>query len=90
MAEVAKDDARIATQTLRNAASYAEAAGSEQITETKVGTGYSDANRLRRTYELKNRNEHRRLHHTVTREKPGVASPDLWQDYLPRCSVKNW
>ncbi len=90
VAEIAGGDARVAIQTLRNAASYAQSEGCERIMPEHIEKGYNDTGGLRRTYELKRLTEHHRLLYSIIEENPGISSPELYQAYLQRCEANNW
>ncbi len=83
-------DARVAIQTLRNAAVYADAEGAKKVTTEHVEKGFSDTGDVRRSYELKRLTEHHRLLYDLIKAEPGITSPDLFNQYLRECRAKNW
>jgi len=83
-------DARVAIQTLRNAALYAESEGTFKLTAEHVERGFSDTGGTRRTYELKRLTEHHRLLYELIKARPGINSPQLFDAYLEECRARKW
>jgi cell division control protein 6 len=90
IASKAAGDARIAIQTLRNAAVYADSEGAAAISAKHVDKGHSDTRGLKKTYELKRLTDHHRLLYRLIKERPGVSSPDLFRGYIQECESRNW
>jgi cell division control protein 6 len=90
IARFSRGDARIAIQTLKNAAVYANSNGDKKIAAKHVKKGFLDTGGLRKTYELKRLTEHHRLLYGIVKEGPGIISPDLFERYLQECECRNW
>jgi cell division control protein 6 len=90
IAQKARGDARIALQTLRNAAIHAESEGAKRITASHVEKGFVDTGGLSKTYELKRLSSHHRLLYKAVKENPGITSPELFEAYLRECQECNW
>jgi len=89
MATVCSGDARVAIQTLRNAAVSAERQRHEAITSSDVAAGWHDCQKAGGSQLLANLTEdHRMLHQIVTKQK-GVLSTELRELYLQQCSGIN-
>lgn len=88
IAELAHRDARIAIQTLRNAALLAEKDHSDRIRATHVQAGWNSAKDMKKTYLLRKLTDHHRLLHDLIAKNPGILSGDLWRLYLETCRSK--
>lgn len=86
----AGSDARIAIQTLRNAAVYADSEGACRIELKHIKKGFLDTRGLRKTYELKQLTEHHRLLFRLISQRLGITSPDLYHAYVKECQVRHW
>ena len=85
IAELAEGDARIAIQTLKNAAHYAEKHSRGKITNEHATKGYSRAKHLKKTYRLDRLTQHHRAIYSIIRENPSILSGQLWQTYTENC-----
>jgi cell division control protein 6 len=90
IAEKAKGDARIAIQTLRNAALNAGSEGARKIENNHIRKGFSDNDKLKKNYQLKRLTEHHRLLYRIIKEHPGITSPGLFETYVRECEARNW
>lgn len=88
IAELADGDARVAIQTLRNAAMLAERQGTETIRGRDIEAGWNAAKDLKKTYLLRKLTDHHRLLYELIAKKPGVLSGDLWRVYLEACRAQ--
>jgi len=86
IARLAAGDARVAIQTLKNAAYLAEKANHEEISEPDVRQAWHSAKDLKRTYLLRKLTDHHRLLYELVVKNPGVLSGDLWRIYLRTCT----
>lgn len=87
IAQMSDGDARVAIQTLKNAAELAEAQRSSVIKEEHIQTGYSSARELKQHYLLRSLTEHHRILFQIIKEsgREGIHSGTLWQTYTQRC-----
>ena len=87
IAELSAGDARVAIQTLKNAAELAEAKRSSVIKEEHIQTGYSSARDLKQHYLLSSLTEHHRTLFEIIKQSSneGIHSGELWQAYTQRC-----
>ena len=85
---LASGDARMAIQTLRNAATYAENAKAGKIEIKDLEKGWVDAAKLKVNKILENLNEHHRLIYEVIRERKKIMSGKLWNAYKEACRRK--
>jgi orc1/cdc6 family replication initiation protein len=81
-------DARIAIQTLRNAAELAELGRSKVIRDEHISQGFGSARELKQHYLLQGLTVHHRIIFDLIKTcgQPGVLSNTLWQSYLKHCS----
>jgi cell division control protein 6 len=86
----ANGDARIAIQTLKNAAYYADSKGAKMIHGTHVEKGFTDTEGLRKSYDLKRLTEHHMVLYNIIMEQPGITSPELFDTYINECERRNW
>jgi orc1/cdc6 family replication initiation protein len=88
IARLSEGDARVAIQTLKNAAELAEARRGAAISPEDIGNGFSVAKELKLHYLLKSLTEHHRLIYELIKEAgtSGILSNALWESYLQRCS----
>lgn len=89
IAGLADGDARIAIQTLKNAACQAERNNHEQIGPAHVKEAWNSAKDLKKTYMLRKLTEHHRLLYELIAKKTVILSGDLWRSYLKRCNATN-
>jgi cell division control protein 6 len=89
IAGLANGDARIAIQTLKNAAYNAENDSSRTIRECHVSRGYNSVRDLKNTYLLDKLTSHHRLLYDIVRERKEINSGELWEAYIARCRAEN-
>jgi len=82
IAEMAEGDARIAIQTLKNAAYYAEKGNSSRILSEHVEKGRKDARVIKKTYLLNKLTADHRILYEVIQSRKQVHSNELWEAYL--------
>lgn len=85
---LANGDARMAIQTLRNAANYAENEKSPRIKIKELERGWIDARDLKINKILDSLSPHHRLIFEVVKENKEVISGDLWHEYKKACRRK--
>ncbi|MEM4185604.1 MAG: hypothetical protein QXE50_08180, partial [Nitrososphaerota archaeon] len=87
---LSEGDARVAIQTLKNAAESAEARRSPAIGEEDITGGYGIARELKQHYLLSGLTEHHRIIFDLVKAagEQGVLSNTLWQSYLNRCTER--
>jgi len=85
IADLAAGDARIAIQTLRNAAYNAERKGKHRIEEDDVKQGFEEVSEIKRKYMLQKLSEHHRLIYQIIKENPGITSSKLLTTYRELC-----
>jgi cell division control protein 6 len=89
MAAVCNGDARVAIQTLRNAAEAAEHAGRGSIMPSDVSAGWNDSQAIKSSQVLANLTEDHRILYQAVRQQKEMLCTDLWEAYLQRCSQAN-
>jgi len=82
---VAEGDARVAIQTLKNAAYMAEKENHEKVREHHVHRACSSAKVVKKSYLLSNLTDHHCLLYELIAKKPYILSGDLWRLYLKKC-----
>jgi len=85
IATLAEGDARVAIQTLKNAAYNAENDFSKTIRAKHIKEGYNSAKDIKKTYLLNKLTTHHRLLYDLVKEKKTVHSGLLWKIYLEKC-----
>ena len=85
IADLAAGDARIAIQTLRNAAYNAERKGKRRIEEDDVKQGFEEISEIKRKYMLQKLSEHHRLIYQIIKKNPGITSRELTRTYISLC-----
>jgi len=85
IADLSEGDARVAIQTLKNAAQFAEADNSKAIKEEHVKKGWNSAKGLRKTYLLDKLTEHHKILYSIIEKQKEIASGELWESYLNEC-----
>jgi len=88
VARLAAGDARIAIQTVKNAAYLAEKENREKIDASHVRRAWNAAKELKRTYVLRKLTDHHRLLYELIARNRGILSGDLWRLYLKTCDAK--
>jgi cell division control protein 6 len=89
IAQLADGDARIAIQTLKNAAYLAEKEDHEKITASHVKCAWNSAKDLKKTYLLRKLTDHHRLLYELIAKNPGILSGNLWRLYLKTCEARD-
>ena len=82
---IAAGDARIAIQTLRAAAQYAEANSEHAITSEHIERSSTDTRKLRAHYALQRLTSHHRLLYEIVQGAGDITSGLLWAAYLLQC-----
>lgn len=85
IAELAEGDARIAIQTLRSAANFAERECSRFIEKRHIEKDFQNMKNLKRIYALKNLTEHHQILYHMIKDQKEIISKELWKTYLERC-----
>ena len=85
---MADGDARIAIQTLKNAAYYAERNNSPKISPEHIEKGWKDASVIKRTYLLNKLSTDHKILYEIIKSKKEVLSNELWEDYLSEAGKK--
>jgi len=88
ISSLANGDARIAIQTLSNAAHYAENEKSGRIELAYLEQGWIDSRELKINQMLENLGPHHRLIFEIVKERKELLSGDLWQEYKIACKRK--
>ncbi len=88
IAELADGDVRVAIQTLKNAAYYAENEPSPKISENHVKRGWNDARVIKKTYLLNKLTDHHRILYKMIKKERETTSRKLWDCYLAYCELK--
>lgn len=89
ISELAEGDARVAVQTLRNAAVLADKDARERIEDQHIRTGFNSARDLRKSYMLGKLTDHHQLLYQVISDSPGIRSGKLRTEYLDLCKASN-
>lgn len=85
IAKISEGDARVALQTLRNAAYLAENNNEKSISFRHVEQGYSSAKGIAHAYNLSKLTKHHRILYSIIMEKGKILSGDLWNAYIEKC-----
>jgi len=86
---LARGDARIAIQTLKNAAYLAERDSREKVTDADARRAWNSAKELKKTYLLRKLTDHHRLLYELVSKRPGILSGDLWRAYRKTCADRH-
>ncbi len=89
IARLAEGDARIAIQTLKNAAYLAEKENKDGIESSHVKRVWNSAKDLKKTYLLSKLTDHHRLLYELIAKNGGILSGDLWRLYLKKCNTRD-
>jgi archaeal cell division control protein 6 len=89
IAKLAEGDARVAIQTLKRAADYAQLKGVREISDEHIEKGWNDSKHIKKTYLLDKLTEHHRLFYSIIKENNGIQSGELWDSYLEVCRRNN-
>jgi len=85
IADLSAGDARIAIQTLRNAAYIAEKSNNTKITRENVEKAYEEVVEIKRKYMLEKLGEHHKLIYDIVKKNPGITSHNLFLKYRNEC-----
>ncbi len=88
IAELSEGDARVAIQTMKNAAYYAENDSKSFIQPEYVKKGWNSAKDLKKTYMLNKLTVHHRLLYELIEKNGEILSGKLWTVYLNACRKK--
>jgi len=86
IADLAAGDARIAIQSLRNAASIVEKSIRSKISEEDVEKGYEEIKEIKRKYYLERLTPHHKLIVDIVRKNPQISSENLYDVYKLECN----
>jgi len=89
IARLADGDARIAIQTLKNAAHMAEKESNKEIRASHVRSAWNAAKDIEKAHFLRNLTEHHHLLYELIAKKRNILSGDLWRLYLKTCEKRN-
>jgi cell division control protein 6 len=89
IAQLATGDARVAIQTLKNAAYIAERNSQNAITATHVRQAWNDSKTVKKAFILHKLTDHHKLLFELIAENAGILSGDLWRLYLRTCPTKS-
>jgi cell division control protein 6 len=81
IADLSAGDARIAIQTLRNAAYNAERSNRSKISTEDVEKGYEEVKEIKRKYYLQRLTPHHRLMVEIVRKNPRILSSNFYDIY---------
>jgi len=84
VAQLSRGDARIAIQTLKHAASYADVYASEHIQRDHVKTGLTIARNAKKKYLLQKLSDHHQMIYGIIQDFGEIRSGELWKEYLHR------
>ena len=85
IADLSAGDARIAIQTLRNAAYIAEKLGKSKITKDDVEKAYEEVMEIKKKYMLEKLGAHHKLIYEIVKKNPGITSGELISRYKSEC-----
>lgn len=85
LAKLSGGDARVAIQTLKHAAGYAEVFASDRIHEEHIKGGLSIARNAKKKYVLAKLSEHHQLIYGIIQDLGEIRSGELWKEYVRRC-----
>jgi len=88
IAELARGDARVAIQTLKNTALNAEDDSSGSIQEKHIREGRDAAKDVKITYLLNKLSSHHRLLYEIVKKRNEINSGMLWKAYLGECKKR--
>ncbi len=87
LASLASGDARIAIQTLKNAAYLAEKDNQKEIKLSHVRRAWNSARDLKKSYLFRKLIDHHCLLYELIAKNAGILSGDLWRLYLKKCRI---
>jgi Cdc6-like AAA superfamily ATPase len=82
IADLAAGDARIAIQTLKNAAFIAEKSSESCISDQDVSKAYEEVREIKKKYYLERLTPHHKLIVEIVKKNPGILSKDLYDNYV--------
>ena len=82
IADLAAGGARIAIQTLKNAAFIAERSCESRISDQDLSKAYVEVKEIKKKYYLERLTSHHKLIVEITQKNPGILSKDLYDDYV--------
>jgi Cdc6-like AAA superfamily ATPase len=85
IADLAAGDARVAIQSLRNAASIAERSNKSRISEEDVNRGYEEVKEIKRKYYLERLTPHHKVLLDIVRKHPQISSENFYNVYKLEC-----
>jgi archaeal cell division control protein 6 len=85
---MANGDARMAIQTIKNAAECAENERKQKIDIKDLEKSCVDARELKLSKVLDNKNDHHRIIFEVIRKNKHIVSGKLWDDYKKECEKR--
>ncbi len=89
IAELSAGDARVAIQTLRQAAQLAEVQGVRVISNEHIERSAATVRTLRTQYTLNKLTEHHRLVFSIASSAREITNAALWTAYLEKCTEAN-
>jgi len=88
ISEIADGDARVAIQTLKNAAYYAEKSSSPRILPEHIEKGWKDARVIKKTYLLNKLTADHRILYEIIKARKEILSNQLWEAYLSEAQTR--
>lgn len=85
VAKLARGDARVAIQTLKHAANYADVFASSRIQNEHVKSGLTIARNAKKKYVLQKLSDHHQLVYGIIQDFGEIRSGELWKEYQLRC-----
>lgn len=85
IADLAAGDARIAIQTLKNAAFNAERFGESHISSQDVSKAYEEVKEIKKKYYLERLTSHHKLIVDIVRKNPQISSDNFYKVYKLEC-----
>lgn len=85
VAKLSGGDARVAIQTLKHAANYADVFASDRIQQDHIKSGLSIARNAKKKYVLQKLSDHHQLIYGIIQDFGEIRSGELWKEYLHRC-----
>jgi len=89
IALLSKGDVRIAIQTLKNAAYWAQEEGTGTLVYHHIQNGINKARKLKKKYLLNKLTKDHRILYGIIKERGEILSGHLWELYLDACGEKN-
>lgn len=89
IAGLSSGDARLAIQTLKNAAQFVEENSCSSIQKEYIDKAFLDIKDLYKEYTIKKLPEDHRILHDIVRREGEILSGELWTAYLKECARRN-